>query len=123
MLSNKQKRQKLREQRKRKAEKRARVQQANRLKFNHLPVDKEKIVSSSLLFDLPDYYEDYPFTCRDCGSRQLWTAKQQKWWYEVVGGDWESVAIRCRSCRVRERLRKDKARKEHLEGIAKKNLK
>ncbi|MFV0677220.1 zinc-ribbon domain containing protein [Variovorax sp. tm] len=30
---------------------------------------------------LPACYEDRPFTCRDCGAEEVWTAKQQKWWY------------------------------------------
>ena len=24
------------------------------------------------------FYEDVPFTCRDCGSQEVWTAEQQK---------------------------------------------
>ena len=39
------------------------------------------------------------FTCRDCGEEQVWTAKQQKWWYEVVGGAIDSTAVRCLPCR------------------------
>jgi Probable zinc-ribbon domain len=45
------------------------------------------------------FYEDRPFTCRDCGAPQVWTALQQKWWYEVAGGDPWSKAVRCRPCR------------------------
>lgn len=45
------------------------------------------------------YYEDYVFDCRDCGSRQVWSAAQQQWWYETAKGYVYSTAIRCLSCR------------------------
>ena len=45
------------------------------------------------------FYEDLRFTCRDCGSREVWTAEQQKWWYEVAKGKLYSTAARCRPCR------------------------
>ena len=56
---------------------------------------------------LPRCYVARPFTCRDCGAEELWTAKQQKWWYEVVHGHIDSRAVRCLACRRarRERLR------------------
>jgi hypothetical protein len=76
-------------------------------------------------YSIPDfvtsgYYVDIPFRCRDCGKNEVWTATQQKWWYEVAkGGRW-TTAIRCRSCRRRERQRVAKSRSVHLEGIARK---
>ncbi|WP_418117850.1 zinc-ribbon domain containing protein [Variovorax sp. 350MFTsu5.1] len=56
---------------------------------------------------LPAFYAARPFTCRDCGAEEVWTAKQQKWWYEVVHGHIDSRAVRCLACRRarRERLR------------------
>jgi hypothetical protein len=30
------------------------------------------------------YYLDRPFRCAGCGREELWTAAQQKWWYEVA---------------------------------------
>lgn len=48
----------------------------------------------------PDYYQDYEFRCRDCGQLQVWTAEQQKWWYEVAKGPIYSMAVRCRECRA-----------------------
>jgi hypothetical protein len=32
------------------------------------------------------FYRDYEFSCIDCGSLEIWTAEQQKWWYEVAKG-------------------------------------
>jgi hypothetical protein len=49
------------------------------------------------------YYEDLEFTCRDCGSDQVWTARQQQWWYEVAKGPIYSTAVRCRACRQARR--------------------
>lgn len=66
---------------------------------------------------LPLYYVDLAFTCRDCGSEELWTAKAQKWWYEVAKGNINSTAVRCRPCRGREQARRDEARRVHLEGL------
>ena len=64
-------------------------------------VDKVKRASYQFAFgqEVPDFYLDLPFTCRDCGSKEIWTAKQQKWWYEVAQGSIYSRAIRCRACR------------------------
>ncbi|HUY87558.1 MAG TPA: zinc-ribbon domain-containing protein [Pirellulales bacterium] len=49
------------------------------------------------------YYEDLPFVCEDCGKAEVWTARQQKWWYEVAKGSIYSTAKRCRACRKRWR--------------------
>nr|WP_255784020.1 zinc-ribbon domain containing protein [Lysobacter chinensis] len=48
---------------------------------------------------LPEFYLDRAFTCRDCGEEQVWTARQQKWWYEQALGHIDSRAVRCRACR------------------------
>src|SRR4051812_5164270 len=34
----------------------------------------------------PLFYRDLDFACVDCGLREVWTAEQQKWWYEVAKG-------------------------------------
>ncbi len=49
------------------------------------------------------YYEELEFTCVDCGAAEVWTAEQQKWWYEVAKGSIYSVAKRCRACRAARR--------------------
>ena len=66
------------------------------------------------------YYVDEPFRCRDCCKDEIWTATQQKWWYEVAKGDVFTRARRCRTCRRIERERRNEARRVHLEGIQKK---
>ena len=67
------------------------------------------------------YYVDQAFTCISCQSKEVWRATQQKWWYEVAKGNVESGAVRCRACRRIERERSDKARRIHLEGLARKH--
>src|SRR5258708_11543442 len=68
-------------------------------------------------FLLRGYYLDIPFQCRACRKEQIWTARQQKWWYEVAkGGRWTTASLG-RPCRKRERMRKEAARRNHLEGF------
>ena len=69
---------------------------------------------------LPLFYLDRAFACRDCGSQQVWTAKQQKWWYEVAKANINRTAVRCRACRQIERARVDAARRVAVEGLARK---
>lgn len=57
---------------------------------------------------LPEYYVDTAFTCRDCNEEQVWTAKQQKWWYEVALGPIDSRAVRCLPCRRARRAANDR---------------
>lgn len=66
------------------------------------------------------FYLDYEFTCKDCGKVEIWTGRQQKWWYEVARGEMEQVAVRCRGCRQKENRRKEEARRVHLEGLERK---
>ncbi len=73
------------------------------------------LLSSSNSYGVPEfvrrgYYVDVAFTCKDCGSEEAWTARQQKWWYEVAKGNIDSTANRCRACRKKERDRKKEAR-------------
>ena len=76
-------------------------------------------------YDTPDYvrrgyYVDKPFTCKGCGKQEVWSATQQKWWYESAKGDVWTTATRCRLCRRRERERKNEARCVHQQGLARK---
>ena len=66
------------------------------------------------------YYQDLPFRCQGCGKEEIWTAGQQKWWYEVAKGYVYSTAKLCRSCRRKEQARRAAARQVHLEGLARK---
>lgn len=55
---------------------------------------------------VPAFYADKVFTCRDCGEEQVWTAKQQKWWYEERLGPIDSTAVRCLPCRRARRTQR-----------------
>lgn len=66
------------------------------------------------------YYVDLPFRCKVCDKEEVWTATQQKWWYEVAKGEVYTTATRCRNCRRRERERKATARQVSAEGRARK---
>lgn len=57
------------------------------------------------------FYVDVPFKCRDCGSEEVWTAKHQKWFYEVAKGSLHATAVRCRDCRNRLKDEKEQQRK------------
>ena len=59
------------------------------------------------------FYEDLEFTCANCGKEEIWTAKQQEWWYEVAKGAIYSRASRCRECRKAKRQRDGR---ERLDG-------
>jgi hypothetical protein len=45
------------------------------------------------------WYRNEQFKCKDCGRNEVWTAEQQRWWFEVAKGQINSRAIRCRACR------------------------
>jgi hypothetical protein len=66
------------------------------------------------------YYLDLPYRCHGCGNEEIWTASQQKWWYEVAKGYVYSTAKLCRPCRKKEQARRAEARRVHVEGIARK---
>ncbi len=85
-----------------------------------IPANQQELQHNNTCGLLPEYYVDKPFTCRDCGVLELWTAKQQKWWYEVAKGYIDSTAVRCRPCRKKEQARKATAREVHQRGLAEK---
>ena len=59
---------------------------------------------------LPRFYVDKAIICRTCGKEEVWTAGQQKWWYEVAKGNINSSAIHCRGCREKEKAGKKQVR-------------
>ena len=71
-----------------------------------LPVDVSQLApNNSYGSGLPrfaqhGYYVDQWYACVDCGKHEIWTAAQQKWWYETAKGYIDSIAIRCKPCRV-----------------------
>ena len=122
MNSNKQRRKELKAARSQRAkhQKQAKIAWQKRPPSGAIAVDHSKLAPNNSYTLPPDYYTDQPFTCRDCGVEEVWTAERQQWWCEVAKGSIFSTAIRCRACRKVERDRKAEARRIHLEGVAKK---
>jgi hypothetical protein len=75
--------------------------------------DMQRLKQINNGYFLPTYYIDKGFACADCGSQEVWTAKQQKWWYETVGASIDSRAVRCLTCRRARRVRKQAALAVH----------
>ncbi len=85
-----------------------------------LPVDKEKWGANDNTYDLPpEYYYDVEYECSDCGKIEVWTAQQQKHWYEELGKTINSYAKRCQTCRAHINAIKED-QKRHMEEMAKK---
>ncbi len=61
-----------------------------------------KQISRCAMPKLKPWYVDQKFKCQTCGTLKTWTATQQRWWYEVAGGEIESTAIQCRACRQKQ---------------------
>ena len=62
------------------------------------------------------YYLDALFECAGCRKIEVWTATQQKWWYEIAKGGVWTKATRCRPCRRKERERVNEARNRSADG-------
>ncbi len=58
------------------------------------------------------FYFDIPFECKDCGRKEVWTAAQQKWFYEVAKGSLYATAVRCRDCRTRLKAQQERQREQ-----------
>jgi hypothetical protein len=128
MKSNKQKRRELALRHEKRARKRAKIAARDPRRVEvmaaHAPCNPALLAPSNSYgvpaFVARGYYLDTRFTCGGCGSAEVWTATQQKWWYEIAKGNVESGAKYCRGCRRKERERSAEARRVHLEGVAKK---
>jgi hypothetical protein len=121
MKSNKQRRQEIKAQRLRRTERQIQIRRADARPV-HRPVSTESVTPALLRrnnsYSIPDfvqrgYYQGRPFRCKDCGIEEVWTAAQQRGWYEVAQGEVWTVAVRCRACRRQERVRKAEARHIH----------
>lgn len=65
-----------------------------------LPADHARLSHVNTYSSLPDFYIDRPFSCKECGKREIWKACDQKWYYEEAKGHIDAVAIMCHDCRV-----------------------
>lgn len=83
--------------------------------------DQAELVHNNTYGRLPRFYVDKVVVCRQCDTEEVWPAERQKWWYEVAKGNINTVAVLCRSCREKEKARKEEARRVPLRGLAKKH--
>lgn len=65
--------------------------------------------------DYPPYlaYFDVPLKCEDCGSKFLFEAKEQKFWYEELKFWVQSRPKLCAACR---KLRRERKREQNQKG-------
>jgi hypothetical protein len=128
MKSGKQRRAEIDQRRAQRKARQAATQRAAKLKrprpTGAVAVNPESLAPNNSygepLFVTRGFYADIPFRCVDCDKDEIWTAHQQKWWYEVAKGPVFATAIRCRPCRRQERARKTESRRVHLEGLTRK---
>jgi hypothetical protein len=52
------------------------------------------------------FYRDIEFKCADCGTDEVWTAKNQKWYFEVLKRPIYGGPKRCAACRKKFRAMK-----------------
>ena len=64
-----------------------------------LKADHTKLDHINTYGSLPDFYVDRPFICRRCGKREIWKARDQKWYYEEAKGHIDAIAVECHDCR------------------------
>ena len=69
--------------------------------------DISKLSHINTYGSLPEYYIDQPFTCRKCGKREIWKAKDQKWYYEEAKGHIDARAVECHDCRKEKSQRQE----------------
>ena len=123
MKSNKQRRREIKEMRRKRAEMQLKAidvfKNPHELPLNAVAADRKELVHNNTYGLLPYFYLDKPFVCCDCGSHELWTAKQQKWWYEIAKGHIDSDAVRCLRCRKVVQAEKEQ-QKRHMQEMANK---
>ena len=124
MKSGKQRRKEIKTKRLKKAEEESGLLKTlsyEKAKLSSLSVvesDLSQLVHNNTCATLPRFYIDTAFVCIECGIHDLWTAKSQKWWYEIAKGSIWSTASRCSTCRKKRREKKEK-QKNHMGEMAK----
>ncbi|MDX2156326.1 MAG: zinc-ribbon domain containing protein [Hyphomicrobiaceae bacterium] len=96
-------------------------EETDRIPRGALLADPAKLVHDGTYGPRPRYYVDTPFACVDCGAAEVWSALDQKWWYEEAKGKLDSRANRCRECRRKRRMRRSQERRVHVEGLVAKH--
>jgi hypothetical protein len=95
--------------------------ETDRVPAGAIPAEQANLLHDRTLGPRPRFYADRRFTCAECGTEGVWTAADQKWWYEDGKGKIASRANRCRACRRNGRLRRSQERRIHVEGMVAKH--
>ncbi len=86
-----------------------------------LVVDKNKWGANENTYCLaPDYYHDLVYNCVDCGKQTVWTAERQKYFFEELGGNTNSKAVRCQICSAHVQALKEEQKRQMAEMAKKK---
>lgn len=84
---------------------------------NRLLVNPENWgVSENTYGTAPKYYYDLVYPCLDCSKPDMWSAEEQKYWYEELGKNTNSKAVRCQICRCHTQAIKEE-QKRHMEKL------
>ncbi|MCZ6869960.1 MAG: zinc-ribbon domain containing protein [Gammaproteobacteria bacterium] len=78
-----------------------------------VPADPSKLDHINTYGQLPEFYIDRPFSCRQCGKREIWRARDQKWYYEEAKGHIDAVAVECHDCRKAKKAGRSSAYPTH----------
>ena len=70
-----------------------------------VPSDISKLGHINTYGALPEFYIDRAFICRQCGKREIWKARDQKWYYEEAKGHIDAIAVECHDCRKQKKSR------------------
>ncbi len=80
--------------------------------ISRLPVDSNKWgVNCNTYSSPPEYYYDIEFACKCCGKKDVWTAENQKYWFEKLGKNINTTATKCSICRAHENALKEEQRR------------
>jgi hypothetical protein len=93
----------------------------DRIPAGALPAEPANLLHDRTYGPRPRFYADQPFVCVECGAEEVWTAADQKWWYEEAKGKVATRANRCHACRRARRLRCAQERRIHIEGVVAKH--
>ncbi len=97
-----------------------RIKSAAEIPEDALPAALE-LQNSNGTLSQPLFYRDISFHCKDCRKHQVWSATQQRWYYEIAKGLVHARATRCRACRKKhkeETLRQRELLRLHRERKA-----
>ena len=79
---------------------------------NRVKVNPEKLVPTNS-WGVPDYYEDQTFTCRGCKEKFVFTANEQRVWYEQFKIPIHAGRVRCPDCQ--DDYKDDVSLKQHFD--------